>query len=440
MKSILVLGAGRSSTSLINYLLRIASARDWQIMVGDVNENLALEKTNGFPNAKAFKFDIHDQAHSLTVIEQADVVISLLPAALHPLVAKACILRRKHFLNASYVSDDMLALDHAARESGLLFLNECGLDPGIDHMTAMQMINQTKAAGGRITSFESFAGGLIAPATDPGNPWRYKFTWNPRNVVMAGQGTARFLMGGQFKYIPYQRLFSTITPVNVLGTEYEGYANRDSLKYLSTYGLDGIETMVRGTLRNAGYCSAWNILVQLGCCDDSYIMEHVEGLTHRDYINAFLNFHPSLSAEEKICIAFNLKPDGPEMVRLNWSGFFTDEKVGLASGTPAQLLEHILNKKWKLALRDRDMIVMWHRLKYQDGDKDRELVASMIVEGDDESETAMSKTVGLPLAIAAKLLLEGCIASRGVVIPNLSEIYVPILRELETLGISISHK
>src|SRR5690606_4004267 len=218
-----------------------------------------------------------------------------------------------------------------------------------------------KAAGGKITSFESFTGGLIAPTTDPENPWRYKFTWNPRNVVMAGQGTAKFLLDGEFKYIPYQQIFSRITRLNVLGVEYEGYANRDSLKYRATYGLDDVQTMLRGTLRNAGYCSAWNILVMLGCCDESYEMEHVDRMIHRDFIGSFLDFKHGQSLQEKICQQFDVKMDGPEMERLTWSGFFTDEKVGLKSGTPAKILEHILNKKWKLESSDRDLIVMWHR-------------------------------------------------------------------------------
>jgi saccharopine dehydrogenase-like NADP-dependent oxidoreductase len=436
MKSILILGAGRSSSSLIDYLLKMASLNEWQIVVGDVSEQAATQRVGSLPRGTALRFDIHE-ASSRDVIAKADVVISLLPANLHPLVAKECIALKKHFLNASYVSDEIFGMDKIARQNGLLFLNECGLDPGIDHMTAMQVIDKIKNAGGKLTSFESFTGGLIAPETDPENPWRYKFTWNPRNVVMAGQGTAKFLKEGQYKYIPYQQLFKRITPITVLGTGYEGYPNRDSLKYLSTYGIHGIGTMIRGTLRNAGYCSAWDVLVQLGCCDDGYLMEGVSEMTCRDFINSFLDFHPVKSVEEKLCAAFGLQYEGGEMQRLRWSGLFSSEKIGLSSGTPAQILEHILNKKWKLVAGDKDMIVMWHRFKYILDNVEKITTAYLIVRGEDEIQTAMAKTVGLPLGIATRLLLEEKINERGVQIPIHKNLYQPILQALGELGISM---
>jgi len=265
MNKILVLGAGRSSSSLIGYLLNKAATKGWEVTVGDFSEAYAREKVGSSLVGKAISFDINDETSSKGAIGSADVVISLMPAHLHTLVAKHCLVLGKHLLNASYVSDEMKTFHNEALEKGLLFLNECGLDPGIDHMSAKQVIDRISASGGKLNSFESFTGGLIAPETDPENPWRYKFTWNPRNVVMAGQGTAKFLKDGLYKYIPYQQLFTRITKITVPGYgDYEGYANRDSLKYLETYGLQGIKTMLRGTLRNDGYCSAWNVLVQLG--------------------------------------------------------------------------------------------------------------------------------------------------------------------------------
>lgn len=437
MKSILILGAGRSSSSLIDYLLRMAPSHDWQVIVGDSSEQAALQKIGSSAYGTALHFDINDQALSRTVIEKTDVVISLLPANLHPLVGKQCVALKKHFLNASYVSDDMLALNKDAQLNNLLFLNECGLDPGLDHMTAMQVIDKIKNAGGILTSFESFTGGLIAPDTDPENPWRYKFTWNPRNVVTAGQGTAKYLLEGQYKYISYQQLFKRATPITVLNTEYEGYANRDSLKYLSTYGLNGIRTILRGTLRHVGYCSTWNVLVQLGCCDDTYKMEGVNQMTHRDFMNSFLDFNSVLSVEEKLCAAFDLLSDGNEMQRLRWSGLFSTEKIGLTEGTPAQILEYILNKKWKLRTGDKDLIIMWHRFGYRMNGMHKNITAHLIVPGENEIQTAMAKTVGLPLAIAAQLLLEGKIKQRGVVIPIEKEIYKPVLSALDALGISV---
>lgn len=439
MNKVLILGAGRSSSSLISYLLNQAPTFQGQVVVGDVSVQAAQDRIGNSSIGKAIQFDIADVESSKVVIASADVVVSLMPAHLHPLVAKICLEEKKHLLTASYVSDDMKSFHQEALSKGLLFLNESGLDPGIDHMSAMQVIDKIKVNGGKLTSFESFTGGLIAPETEPENPWRYKFTWNPRNVVMAGQGTAKFLQDGAFKFISYQQLFQRITPVTVPGYgEYEGYANRDSLKYLETYGLQGIKTMLRGTLRNKGYCSAWNVLVQLGCCDDTFQLEGVENMHHRDFISAFVSAGGEV--DEKICSAFGLSPDGEEMNRLRWSGLFSHEKIGLSSGTPAQVLEHILNKKWKLKAGDKDFIVMWHRFKYELNGKSKEIQAYLTATGDDEINTAMAKTVGLPLAICAKLLIQGKIKSRGVVIPVMKEIYDPVLSELGTLGIRLKEE
>jgi saccharopine dehydrogenase (NADP+, L-glutamate forming) len=437
-KFILVVGAGRSSSSLIAYLLAQASINNWTITVGDISLRAAQERVGSSPHGKAISFNIEEQERSRKAIAASDVVISLMPAHLHVQVAKICLSEKKHLLTASYVSDEMKMLDAQARACDLLFLNECGLDPGIDHMSAMQVINKIKAQGGTLISFESFTGGLIAPDTDPENPWRYKFTWNPRNVVMAGQGTAKFLQDGHYKFIPYQQLFLRTTPVSVSGYgDYEGYANRDSLKYLETYGLSGIQTMLRGTLRNKGYCDAWNVLVQLGCCDDGYAMEGVEQMTHAEFILSFMDHHASVSVEDKVISYFNLSPDGEVMKRLRWSGLFTNEKVGLPSGTPAQVLEHILNKKWKLKAGDKDFIVMCHRFEFMLNGVKKEIQAHLTVTGDDEVNTAMAKTVGLPLAMAAKLLLLGKIKSRGVIIPVDQDIYDPVLNELSHYGIRL---
>lgn len=438
MKKILVLGAGRSSSACISYLINNAAVNHWQITVGDFSESAAKERIGNATNAVAISFNIDNTEVSRSVISKADVVISLIPAAFHPKVAKLCLAEKKHLITASYVSDEMKAFGAEAKSKGLLFLNECGLDPGIDHMSAMQVINKIKSEAGKLISFESFTGGLIAPETDPENPWRYKFTWNPRNVVLAGQGTAKFLQDGKFKYIPYQQLFSRTTPIDVPGLgEYEGYANRDSLKYVDAYGLQECKTVIRGTLRNKGYCSAWNILSQLGCCDDSYQLDDVKSLSHKDFIQSFL---ASENCEKEICKRFNISLDGEEMTRLRWSGFFTEENVGLEKGSPAQVLEHILNKKWKLTPGDKDFIVMWHRFRYLIKGKEKEIQAWLTATGEDETQTAMAKTVGLPLAIACKLLLEGKIENRGVIIPLLKEIYEPILHELKSLGIRLQER
>lgn len=440
-KTILVLGAGRSTASLIHYLLSNAVAQNWRVVVGDLSPEMAQAHVAGSAKGTAIAFDIADESASRTTMAIADVVISLLPATLHAKVARLCLDLHKHLLTASYVSEEMKSLHTQALKQDLVFLNECGLDPGVDHMSAVQVLDRIRAQGGHIMSFESFTGGLIAPETDPQNPWRYKFTWNPRNVVLAGQGTARFLQNGQYKYVPYQQLFSRITPVSIPAYgDFEGYANRDSLKYIDTYGLHGIQTMLRGTLRYPGYCQAWNILVQLGCCDDSYAIEGVAAMTHRQFISAFLDLYPGQLPAEKLAGQFHLDPEGPELQRLRWSGLFDDEFIGLTEGTPAQILEHIFNKKWKLSPHDKDLVVMWHRFVYRLDGQVHEIQASLAATGDDALHTAMAKTVGLPIAIAAKLLLHDKISQRGVLIPTTPELYEPILRELSTLGIALTEK
>jgi len=234
-------------------------------------------------------------------------------------------------------------------------------------------------------------------------------------------------------------LFSRTTSINVPGLgEYEGYANRDSLKYVEAYGLQECQTVIRGTIRNKGYCNAWNVLVQLGCCDDSYQMDNVKSMSHKDFIQSFLN--TDSNGEEAICKRFAISKEGEEMKRLRWSGLFTEEKIGLEKGTPTQVLEHILNKKWKLEPGDKDFIVMWHRFKYLINGKEKEIQAWLTSTGEDETQTAMAKTVGLPLAIACKLLLEGKFLSRGVVIPIQKEIYEPVLNELKSWGIRLEEK
>jgi saccharopine dehydrogenase (NADP+, L-glutamate forming) len=332
----------------------------------------------------------------------------------------------------------MKSLHDAAQSKGLLFLNECGLDPGIDHMSAARIMDEIRSGGGNLYSFESFTGGLIAPETDPGNPWRYKFTWNPRNVVTAGQGTARFLKNGAVKYVPYQQLFKRTTRIHVPRYgEFEGYANRDSLTYINTYGLHGIKTMLRGTLRYRGFCSAWNVLVQLGCCDDTTVMKDIGRMTHAEFIGSFLDGNDPHSVPDKLAATFGLQRNGPEMERLMWSSLFSDEVIGITEGTPARVLECILNKKWALSPTDKDMIVMIHKFGFTRNAKQHTIQSSLVVKGDDSVHTAMAKTVGLPLGMAAKLLLHNKIKARGVAIPTIAEIYGPILEELKHFGINM---
>ncbi len=436
MNRILVLGAGRSASSLITYLLDNAEEHDWHVTVADYALQLAEEKTKGSARAEAKAFNINEERECEALVAEADVVLSMLPASFHPKVAEACLKQEKHLITASYVSPDMRAMDAAAKEKGLLFLNECGLDPGIDHMSAMKVIDYIrKDKGLELRAFESFTGGLLAPDPKDDNPWQYGFTWNPRNVVLAGQGTVKFIQEGRYKFIPYHKLFKRKEMIHIPGHGYfEGYANRDSLQYLDVYDLHGIKTLFRGTLRRTGYCDAWDVFVQLGATDDSYQMEGVEGMTHRQFINSFLSYNPQDSVELKLAHYLGLELDGPVMHKLKWLDLFEEVEVGLLKGTPAQILEHILKKKWTIRPDQKDQIVMWHLFDYVENGQVKRIRSAMVADGENSKDTAMAKTVGYPLGIATKLLLTGKLSARGVQVPIIPELYNPILDELETLG------
>ncbi len=440
MKHITIIGAGRSSTVLINYLLSHAPAHDWKITLADLHLPLAQEKIGNHSCGQAVAFNINDAEATDLLIQQSDLVISMVPASFHMKVAIPCVKYGKHLITASYTPEDIKSLDVEAQRKNMLILMECGLDPGIDHMSAMRVINQIRHSGGVLTGFESFTGGLLAPS-EYDNPWEYKFTWNPRNVVLAGTGVVKFIQEGAYKYIPYQKLFRRSEVIHIPSHGYfEGYANRDSLKYLDVYGLRGIRTIFRGTLRRMGFCKSWDIFVQIGATDDTYQMEDVSNMTHRDFINAFLSFNPYDSVELKLAHYMQLDMEGEEMYRLNWLGMFDKEPIGLKRGTPSQILEHILMKKWKMTPQDRDMIVMYHKFNFLDGDTAKEIRSHMVIEGDDEKNTAMAKTVGLPMGIAAKLILEDQLNIRGVQVPIVPELYEPILNELEPAGITFTER
>jgi saccharopine dehydrogenase (NADP+, L-glutamate forming) len=440
MKKILILGSGLSSSSLIKYLLDHSTVHDWKIRLGDINVAVAKEKFNNHPNGEAFEFDISNEIQKEAEIKNADAVISMLPARFHPLVAATCLKYKKNMLTASYVSSEMAALNDDVKKAGIAFLNELGVDPGIDHMSAMKVIDRIKAEGGKLLSFKSSTGGLIAPEYD-NNPWNYKFTWNPRNVVVAGQGVSQYMLKGDIKYLPYHQLFerTEVTTVPGLG-EFEIYPNRDSLKYRETYNLPDIPTMFRGTMRRPGYCKAWNVFVQLGMTDDTYIVENSENLSYRQFVNLFLDYDENLSVEEKICSKFNIKADDNIMYRLKWLGLFENTKLGLKKATPAQILQKILVDKWVLDKDDKDLIVMQHQFEYEKSNKKYRITSSLVVIGIDTVQTAMAITVGIPLAIATKLLLCGKINVTGVHTPVKKELYEPILAELETYGIKFKEE
>ena len=436
MKKILVIGSGRSSTSLIKYLLDNSDLEKWTVTVVDFNLKLAESKIGNHPNGFSYQLDANDDVKRKEYIKSSDVVISMLPAHMHFKVLKDSVDCGVHVITPSYITDEIKTLNENALKNKVLVLNELGLDPGIDHMSAKKLIDQVKAKGGDVKGFESYTGGLVAPESDD-NPWNYKFTWNPRNVVLAGQGgSAKFIKEGKYKYIPYHKLFRRTEIIDVPGYgKFEGYPNRDSLKYRSIYKLDDISTMYRGTLRKVGFCRAWNIFVQLGATDDSYIVEGSENMTNREFINSFLKFNTYDSVELKLRHYLRIEQDDYMWEKLVWLGIFEDKKIGLKDASPAQILQKILQEKWTLSPQDKDMIVMWHRVTYTLDKIEKELISHMAYIGKDSNITAMSDTVGLPLGIATKMLLNGSIKTRGVVLPLDKQIYDPILKELKQYGI-----
>jgi len=437
MRTILIIGAGRSASSLIQYLLNKSVQENLHLTIGDLSLELAQRKTNKHPNATAIALDINNISQRQSEIQKADIVISMLPAHMHIEIAKDCVTFKKNMVTASYVSDAMQDLDDEVKANGLVFMNEIGLDPGIDHMSAMKVIDEIKAKGGKMILFESFCGGLVAPESDT-NLWNYKFTWAPRNVVLAGQGgAAKFIQEGKYKYIPYHKLFRRTEFLEVEGFgRFEGYANRDSLKYRSVYGLDDILTLYRGTIRRVGFSKAWNMFVQLGMTDDSYPMENSENMSYRDFINSFLPYSPSDSVEIKTRIQLGIEQDDIMWDKLLELDLFNADKiVGLKNATPAQILERILNDSWSLQSDDKDMIVMYHKFGYEINGERKQIDSKMVCIGDDQTYTAMAKTVGLPVAMATIQILNGNIKTPGVQLPIHKEVYEPILKELEEFGV-----
>ncbi|MFI5148559.1 MAG: saccharopine dehydrogenase family protein [Bacteroidia bacterium] len=439
MKNILVIGAGRSASSLITHLLSEAGKKQWTVTVADVSEELVLEKTKGHPASRPLAFDIHNKEQREKEIRNSDLVISMLPAFMHLEVALDCVRLARPLVTASYVSPEISALDKDAKKAGIILLNETGLDPGIDHMSAMQVIDSVKERGGIFTSFRSYCGGLVAPESND-NPWGYKFSWNPRNVILAGQGTAQYMENGSYKYIPYNRLFTQTEKVAVEGYgNFEAYANRDSLSYRRHYGLDSIPTMLRGTLRMPGYCNAWNVFVKLGWTDDTYRIADSAHLSYNQLLESFLPPAKGNLAERLIRF-MGSELDEDSMEKIAWLDLFSDRCSGLENASPAMILQHLLEDKWRLKTGDKDMIVMQHRFCYSLDGEQQELISSLVVKGDDPVHTAMAKTVGLPVAIASGLILDGIIHSKGVCIPTGKEIYEPVLEALSGKGIRFTEK
>lgn len=435
MKTVLILGAGLSSNTLIQYFLNLSKETNLHIRVGDISLATAKTKIEGYSNCSGFEFNVFNDSQLNTEVSKASIVISMLPARFHTQVARSCIAHSKNMVTASYCSREMKDLNEEAEKKGILIMNECGVDPGIDHMSAMQMIDRIRDKGLKMIAFESNTGGLVAPGFE-NNPWQYKFTWNPRNVVLAGKDGARFLHNGKFKYIPYQKLFQRIETIKVPKYGYfEVYGNRDSLKYRETYNLNNLETMFRGTIRRPGFCQAWDIFVQLGVTDDSFVMENTDSMTYRDFINSFMAYRVDIPVEEKLSRYLGIPIKSEMMKRLKWLGIFEEDALGTPGLTPAKALESILEKKWSLEPGDKDMIIMQHQFDYLVDNQRKKINSTLGYIGEDSYNTAMAATVGLPVAIISKYILEGKIKQTGVRLPITKEVYEPVLKELEKYNI-----
>ncbi len=420
---ILVFGAGKSATVLIKYLGSITAQKNWICTVADQDLNTLNNKIKGYPNLRATALSIEDEAARQGLIKAADIVISLLPPGLHFLVAKDCVLLKKNLLTASYLDSQIKSLEKDIEEAGLLFIGEMGLDPGIDHMSAMKIIHDIQSNGGQISSFKSHCGGLIAPESD-NNPWHYKISWNPRNIVTAGKAGAIYQENGEIITKPYEQIFEDSVQLNIpqVGS-LAYYPNRDSLSYIPLYQLETAQTFIRTTLRYAEFCLGWNKIVQAQLTSDEEMVD-TNGLSYAQFFQDHLNKN-------------QVELNTPELIeQFNFLGLNDPSLINKGTLSTAQILQEVLEAKWKLQEGDKDLIVMLHELEYTMNNQQYALQSTLVVKGDDELHTAMAKTVGLPLGIAAVLILENKIAIKGLHIPIIKEIYEPVLAALMQEGIA----
>ena len=438
MRKILIVGAGKSSPYLIKYLLDKSQEEELLIHITDLDTN-HLKKYQKYENCKVSPINISSEKEREEFISESDLVISMLPARFHIILAKSCLKLKRNLLTASYVSEEMKTLTNDIKNSELLFLNEMGLDPGIDHMSAKKIIDDLLANGAKINSFKSYTGGLIAPESD-NNKWNYKFTWNPRNVVLAGQGIpAKYIENNKYKYIPYNRLFKNTEKIKIEKYgQFEVYPNRDSLKYREIYSLNNIKTMIRGTIRKVGFSESWNMFVKLGLTNDSFRISNSENMSYKEYVNCFLPYDDKLSIEEKLQRVLSISKGDENWEKIKEIDILSsNKKIPLKNASPAQILEYILKDAWKLEKKDKDMIVMYHEFGYETSlGENEKIISTMVCKGKDDTYTAMAKTVGLPLAISSILLLNNKINLIGIHTPIEKEIYNPVLKELEENGIN----
>jgi saccharopine dehydrogenase (NADP+, L-glutamate forming) len=427
-QKILIIGAGKSATVLIQYLQQKAVENDWFILLADGDEAIAKNKWNNAPNGTALGINIENDLDRQNLVQKADIVVSMLPAQLHFLVAKDCLHFEKPLFTASYVDDNMRSIAAEIEAKQLLFLCEMGLDPGIDHMSAMAIIDDIHEKGGKITSFKSHCGGLIAPESDD-NPWHYKISWNPRNIILAGKAGAIYQENGATISKDYSTIFEQAPVVDLPGIGHLAYyPNRNSLSYIDTYHLHGIKDFVRTTLRYPAFCTGWNAIVQLHLTDET-----VFELAPNTTIQNWFETHIQQKGLEQILIQFNQNPAIKE--QLEFIGLYESSCIPNQFNSNASILQWLLEGKWKLEATDKDLVVMLHEIEYSIGSRQFKLDSSMVLTGEDAINTAMATTVGLPLAMGVCAYLKGEIKMTGLHIPIDARIYQPILKSLAEEGI-----
>lgn len=426
-KNILLLGAGKSAAWITRYFSDNINQLEINLIIADYSFEAAKALTLNQDWACAIELDITNDQKRSELIQNSDLVISLLPPQFHILAAKDALKHGKNFINASYISDEINQLKNEISHKGLSFISELGLDPGIDHISISKMLDEISQKGGKIKSLYSFCGGLAQIDQNDDNPWKYKFTWNPRNVVLAGQGTAKYLENSKLRFIPYSRLFKQIRTIEIEAEgKFDAYANRDSLHYLEAYGLKDIESILRGTLRREGFCEKWAAIIDLGLTDDSFLMDIPKDYTYAQFSASFLP-----EGIKPVDFLLNLGYTKQSIEALEWLGLFSEINIPQGKKSPAKILQNLLEEKWKLNKNESDHVVMYHELHYELEGKRFKKTSSLSVYGDDSKYTAMAKTVGLPLAIIAAQIIKGKFLNKGLCIPFGKDFYEIILPELK---------
>lgn len=435
MKRVLILGAGLVSRPHVRYLLNVPG---FEVTVASRTVSKAEALIQGHAQGRALALDVDDQGALDALIEECDLAVSLLPYVHHPVVARLCVKHRKHMVTTSYVKDAMRALNGAAREAGVVLLNEVGVDPGIDHMSAMKVIHNVERRGGRITSFDSWCGGLPAPEAND-NPLGYKFSWSPKGVLLAGRNPARFLKDGQIVEVPGEELFDHYWTVQIQGLgEFECYPNRDSLPFMEQYGIQPSGWMFRGTLRNLGWCATLKRIATMGYLEETPFVG--QPASYRQLTAQLLGFEAGEGLEKRTAARWGLPRDAKPIADLEWLGLFSDDPLPPGQHTPIDALTARMLKKMSYAPGQRDLLVMQHEFVAEYSDHKEAITSTMIDYGIPFGDTSMSRTVGLPAAIAVRLILQGGIRVTGVHTPVIPEIYDPILAELETQGIGLRER